>query len=356
MLRRGRSIVAVEMLLVAIVADVLAAPGALVALRSLARPRAGSRRRSRHARSFKLRIAGCPILEVSSLAESEWLDSGGLGCEGGSMNLAAIPEPRKRRRKGQAAPAAVGRAAIYVRVSVDERAEGNGGSLTSQEAAARAECSKRGLEVSQVYSDSGHSGGTLERPALAELRAAVKAGEVAAVVVYAVDRLSRRQADVLALLEEFAAAGAGIASASQPFDTTTPMGRAMIGVLAIFAELQREEIRARTRVALKRKMDAGEAVGRTPFGLRRSGKRYVADPDTWPTVARILDERSAGASCQAIADHLNAERVPTPTAHRLAAGSALAKGGLIQVAGKWSAATVARLCRSPHVRRAAESS
>jgi len=82
---------------------------------------------------------------------------------------------------------------------------------------------------------------------------AVAAGEVAIVVVFAVDRLSRRQADTLLLLEEFERHGAGLAAASQSFDTTSPTGRAMLGMLAVFAELQRAEIRERTRHALAAK-------------------------------------------------------------------------------------------------------
>src|SRR5205807_9178320 len=100
------------------------------------------------------------------------------------------------------------------------------------------------------------------------VRHAEGAGMLAAVVVYAVGRLSRRQAETLTLLEEFAAHGAGTASACQPFDTTNPMGGAMIGFLASFAELQREDIRARTRVALRRKRDQGEPAGRSAFGVK----------------------------------------------------------------------------------------
>lgn len=262
------------------------------------------------------------------------------------MNLAAIPEPRKRRRKGQATPAAQGRAALYVRVSTDAQAE-DASSLDSQEAACLALCAARGWEVARMFSDAGESGGSLDRPALADLRGAVASGEVGVVVVYALDRLSRSQRDTLALLDEFAEAGAGLAAASQSFDTTTPTGRAMLGMLAVFAELQRSEIRERTRAALSAKRDRGEAVGRTPFGLVREGAGYVRDPATWPTVARILSDRSEGASCQAIADALNAERVPTPTAARPAAR------GLVTAPGKWHAATVAKLCRNPYVLRAA---
>ena len=167
------------------------------------------------------------------------------------------------------------------------------------------------------------------------------------VVVYAVDRLSRRQADTLALLEEFERHGAGLAAASQDFDTTSPMGRAMLGMLAVFAELQRAEIRERTRAKLRDKKSRGEATGRAAFGLARSGAGFERDPETWPTVARILSERGGGASCQAIADALNADHVATPTAARHESR------GLVKGPGQWHAATVAKLCRNPHVLTAA---
>jgi site-specific DNA recombinase len=265
------------------------------------------------------------------------------------MNLTAIPEPRKRRKQGKTAPSAASKAAIYLRVSTDEQAD-NGNSLDSQEQACRKFCEARGLEVARMYVDPGASGGKIERKALTELRESVAAGDVAVVVVYAVDRLSRRQADMLTLLEEFERHGAGFAAASQPFDTTSPAGRAMLGVLTVFAELQREEIRERTRVALKGKQARGEPVGRAPFGLRRATKRregeagrYERDPATWPIVERILSERAAGSSCQEIADRLNADAIPTATATRKE------KRGIIAGAGKWHAATVASICRNRYV-------
>ncbi len=266
------------------------------------------------------------------------------------MNLTTIPKARQRRRRGATALSAAGNAALYLRVSTTDQAEAglNGGSLASQEARCRALCTARGLEVVRTFTDAGGaSGGTLERPGLTALRASVRAGEVAVVVVYAVDRLSRRQADTLALLEEFEQSGAGLAAASQEFDTTSPMGRAMLGMLAVFAELQRAEIRERTKASLRAKKGRGEATGRTPFGLERSGASFARDPATWPTMSRILSERSEGATCGAIATGLNADSVPTPTAAR---GE---RRGLVQGPGEWHAATVAKLCRNQHVLAAA---
>lgn len=268
------------------------------------------------------------------------------------MNLASIPRPRQRRRKGTTAPTAEGNAALYLRVSTDEQANPglNGGSLESQEARCRSLCEARGLDVVRVFTDAGASGGSLERDGLSELRASVAAGDVAVVVVYAVDRLSRRQADTLTLLEEFEQNGAGLAAASQPFDTTTPAGRAMLGMLAVFAELQRAEIRERTKVALAKRKANGKAVSRPAFGLRREGDGFAADPETWPTIERILSERSQQRSCQGIADGLNADKVPTPTAVR---GE---RRGLVDGPGKWHAATVAKLCRNPAILAAAKQS
>ena len=266
---------------------------------------------------------------------------------GAPIALSAIPRPRQRRRKGVVSAQANGKAAIYLRVSTEEQAE-DGNSLESQEARCRSLCEARGLTIVDTYADAGYSGGTLERPHLTELRKAVRAGTVGVVVVYAVDRLSRSQRDTLNLLDEFEQAGAGLSSASQPFDTTTPMGKAMIAMLAVFAELQRAEIRERTRDALKRKAARGEVVNRLPLGVRRNGTGYERCPQTWPIVARILSERAKGATCAAIAHNLNAAGIPTATALR---GE---RRGLIAGAGKWHAATVAAICRNQLVLGLAE--
>jgi DNA invertase Pin-like site-specific DNA recombinase len=200
-------------------------------------------------------------------------------------NFADIPQPRQRRKRRAASPAAQSRATLYVRVSTEAQTEDTG-SLESQETACRALYAARGYEVARLFIGAGQSGGTLDRPALAQLREAVASGEVGVVVVYALDRLSRSQKDTLALLEEFEQHGVGLTAASQSFDTTTPAGRAMLGMLAVFAELQRAEIRERTRSALRGKRERGEESAACSTGscatARATRPTLPVGPRWWP--------------------------------------------------------------------------
>lgn len=117
---------------------------------------------------------------------------------------------------------AVKRAACYTRVSTDEQAR-EGLSLPGQEERLRAFCASQGWQVAGLYVDDGYSGTTLERPGMRRLLADIAAGQVDLVVVYKLDRLSRRQMHVLHLLEDvFEPAQVGFRSATEPIDTTTP--------------------------------------------------------------------------------------------------------------------------------------
>ncbi len=225
-------------------------------------------------------------------------------------------------------------AAVYLGVSTEEQAQdgsGNGGSLLSQEERCRA-CAARGLEVTHVFADPGASGGTLDRPGLTALRAAVAVGEVAVVVVFAVDRLYRRQVDTSSCSRSSSAT----ALASPPPLTTSPTGRAMLGMLAVFAELQRSEIRERTRHAPAAKKRRGEAVSRTPMACGAPAGATSRTPPPGRSVARVLSKRAAGASCEAIAAEFNADGVPTASG-----------------AGRWHPPSVSKLCRNRWIRAAA---
>ena len=95
-----------------------------------------------------------------------------------------------------------------------------------------------------------------------------QAGKIDTVLVFKLDRLSRSQKDTLYLIEEvFNANDVGFISIRENFDTTSPFGKAMIGILSVFAQLERETILERTRIGLKKRAEDGywRGGGKTPF-------------------------------------------------------------------------------------------
>src|SRR5207302_3676022 len=122
----------------------------------------------------------------------------------------------------------------YVRVSTEEQSR-DGISLEMQTERIRAYCESQGWALVAIHKDAGVSGTSLQRPGLQELLAHLHG--VGAVLVWKVDRLSRRQKHVLSILEDvLEPAGVGFKSVTEPFDTTTPMGKAFLGMLAVFAQ------------------------------------------------------------------------------------------------------------------------
>ena len=120
----------------------------------------------------------------------------------------------------------------------------------------------------ELYADPGFSGKNLERPAIKKLIKDCEDGKIDTVLVFKLDRLSRSQKDTLYLIEEvFNNNEVGFISVRESFDTTTPFGKAMIGILSVFAQLERETILERTRIGLKKRAENGywRGGGKTPF-------------------------------------------------------------------------------------------
>lgn len=136
------------------------------------------------------------------------------------------------------------RCAIYTRKSSDERLDAEYSSLDNQRAYCSAFVASQGgagwHEINATYDDGGYSGGTLNRPALARLRADIAAGQIDMVVVYKIDRLSRSLRDFVNLVKEFEERGVAFASVTQALDTSASMGRLMLNVLLSFAQFERE--------------------------------------------------------------------------------------------------------------------
>lgn len=179
----------------------------------------------------------------------------------------------------------------YVRVSTEEQAQ-SGLGLEAQERMLRAYCEAKGVALDDVLVDAGYSGKDLNRPAMAELLRRVRAGKVARVVTVKIDRLSRRVIDTLNVVETLRQHETAIVFVQEAIDTTTAAGKAMLTVIAAFAEMERNYISERTRSALAAKRARGERLGNPAFGVL-DGERGVRD------VAREL--RGQGLSLRAIA-------------------------------------------------------
>lgn len=146
------------------------------------------------------------------------------------------------------------KAFIYIRVSTQEQVLGY--SIQEQEERLEAYAKARGYIVVKKFVDPGHSGATLDRPSLKVMIDEIKSTDI--VLVYKLDRLSRSQKDTLYLIEEvFLKNDIDFISVVESFDTSTPFGRAMIGILSVFAQLEREQIRERSMMGKHARAKAG---------------------------------------------------------------------------------------------------
>lgn len=172
------------------------------------------------------------------------------------------------------------RTAIYIRVSTQEQAT-EGYSIQAQTERLQAYCKAKGWGIFHIYTDAGFSGSNMERPALSQLLNDVEAGRVDCVLVYKLDRLSRSQKDTLHMIEDiFLANGCDFVSMSENFDTSTPLGRAMIGILSVFAQLEREQIRERMAIGRTERAKSGlwQGGGWIPIGYDYVDGRLVPNP------------------------------------------------------------------------------
>src|ERR1700733_2535342 len=152
-------------------------------------------------------------------------------------------------------PAKMLRAGLYARVSTNDQQ-----TLAMQNRAMREYAARRGwmiaLQVREVNS------GAARREAREKLLEAARRREIDLVLVWRLDRWGRSVTDLLATLQELEYLGVGFVSLTEALDLTTPAGRAMAGLLAIFAEFEREILRERTRAGLAHARQNGQRLGR----------------------------------------------------------------------------------------------
>lgn len=172
-------------------------------------------------------------------------------------------------------------AAIYIRVSTDYQAE-EGYSIEAQKEQLTAYCVSKQIKDYDYYIDGGWSGSNIDRPEIQRLIADVKEDKISHVIVYKLDRLSRSQKDTLFLIEDvFNPHGVDFVSLNESMDTSTPMGKLMVGILSAFAQLERENIKLRTRMGMKERVKTGKWMGggTPPFGFDYDKNQGILIPN-----------------------------------------------------------------------------
>lgn len=149
------------------------------------------------------------------------------------------------------------KAALYSRVSTLEQAN-NGYSLNAQKEQLENYAKAMNYSIVNQYSDGGHSGGNMDRPELKRMIQDIEHQEIDVVIVVKLDRLSRNQRNTLYLIEDvFQKHNVGFISLQESFDTTTSFGRAMIGIISTFAQLERDTIYERMFMGRKERAKKG---------------------------------------------------------------------------------------------------
>jgi DNA invertase Pin-like site-specific DNA recombinase len=178
----------------------------------------------------------------------------------------------------------------YVRVSTDKQPE-RGISLEAQAEKIRAMALVQGAELSEIIVESGESAKSLNRPGMAKLLAMVEEGQVKAVIVAKLDRLTRSVKDLCELLERFERRGVALVSVAESLDTGSAAGRLVLNIMAAVSQWEREAIGERTRDAMRHKRSQGEC----------SVPGFQATASTWNPIrpSRQHWKRSDGCATKA---------------------------------------------------------
>lgn len=196
----------------------------------------------------------------------------------------------------------------YIRVSTTEQAI-EGISLDMQKAKIRAYCVLEGLELTEIIEDAGKSGKSLQREGIQRLTTLIKGRAIDAVIVYKLDRLSRKVIDTLTLIEAIERHCVTFHSLNEKIDTGTAMGRFFLNITASLAQMERDLISERTKDALQMKIANNERAGQIPYGWRlaENGNSLIPDMEEQKAILLVKALRAKGYSYRDIAVELERE-------------------------------------------------
>ncbi len=207
----------------------------------------------------------------------------------------------------------------YTRCSTNEQAD-SGLGLDAQTERIKAYCVMRGIDLADIITDAGVSGGKplATRDGGLRLLTDLKEKRADAVVMLKLDRMFRNAGDCLTTVERWEKTGVAlhvVDMGGNAIDTTSAAGRFMLVVLAGAAEMERNLTRERTRSAMAVKRANGQRIGSVPYGfdLADDGAALLPNDAEQSVVANILAKRAEGWTLEQIADELSARAVPTKT-------------------------------------------
>ena len=206
------------------------------------------------------------------------------------------------------------RVCLYQRISTDEDHQPT--SLKTQRERLERYCeAMENWRIVAAHEDQA-SGTSLDRPGLQQALDLAREKRIDLLLVYRVDRLSRKVRQLAGLCEELDQLDVVLKSATEPFDTGSPAGRMMLQMLGVFAEFEHATIVDRVTAGLERRVREGKWMsGRTPYGYTRDKETKLLVPDEVkaPVVRRIFDLYAEGKlGTTAIARTLDAEAAPSP--------------------------------------------
>lgn len=193
--------------------------------------------------------------------------------------------------------------ALYVRVSSERQANEAHYSIPEQIDRLKSYCMAKEWNIYKIYTDGGQSGAYLDRPALNELVKDATLKKFNMVLVYKLDRLSRRQKDTLHLIEDvFIENNIDFTSVVENLDTSTPTGRAFIGLLSVFAQLEREQIQERMKMGKAGRAKKGKyhAGGGIPIGYNYENGNLIINEYEAMQVRLVFELKAQGYSVRAI--------------------------------------------------------
>ena len=210
-----------------------------------------------------------------------------------------------RKKAGQAPAHDKRKAALYVRVSTKHQVDKD--SLPMQRKKLKEYCKMYDIGEYQIFEDDGYSAKNTDRPNFQKMMDCIRKGDYTHLIVWKVDRVSRNLLDFATMYQELKERKVTFISLNEQFDTSTPIGGAMLKIILIFAELEREMTSERVTAVMLDRAENGLWNGnRPPLGyvLDRQTMLLSPEPEEKETVKMIFDLYEKLKSCRKVARFL----------------------------------------------------